>query len=139
MKFSITQRFSVYDEFEKVHKIAQVAYTDAPEWVDSLVSLVLVNDIRLALDRYAVPLLLQVRYYPKQCLDRVPNRRCHLWGPGCFGWHEKKCQDLRNNACDLLRIVDANDEHSPELTELINLWRDGYIAVRVANKNGGSE
>ena len=137
MELRIVQKFGVLDEFDGRHGIAQVEYTEAPEWLESLITEVDQNDVRLALDRYAVPLLLKIRYNPKQCLERVPpeHLQCTLWD-GCFGWVPKQCMNYRTNTCELLRVPDAQGEHSVELTQIVNLWRDGYNVVRVAGKNG---
>lgn len=128
MKLTVLQQFTVLDEFEHAYKIVQIAYSDAPAWVEGLITDVSLEDIRLALDRYAVPLLLKKRYSPKECLKRVPEdvRICSLH-EGCFGW-SKKCLQLVSNKCELYQ---TSEEDSKELTKLVNFWREDRIIIQV--------
>ena len=124
----VLRKLTVLDKFKAKWKVAEVEYSGLPEWVDLLVAPVPAGDLRLALDRYAEPLLRSFRYTPAECLDRVPttSRTCMVY-KGCFGWDEKKCLNLKKNTCQLLLI--GPDENSTDLTVLVNLWREGYYVV----------
>lgn len=128
----VVSKFGVVDKFRGKYLVAEVEYDDMPEWVDALVTVVDRGVVRLALDRYADRLMSDIKYTPKQCLDRVPKaaRRCILWN-GCFGWKESTCTNLKKNTCPLLQMPDQNDEHDEDVTTLVNLWRDKYHVVRV--------
>jgi hypothetical protein len=130
--FRVVQKFGVVDRFGTKALVAEVEYRDLPVWVDALVTKVDRGVLRLALDRYADRLLSDIRYTPKQCLDRVPvgERRCVLW-EGCFGWKKSTCTNLKKNTCPLLQMPDVNAEWDGEITDLVNLWRDKYHVVRV--------
>lgn len=129
MELQIKQKFDVIDRFGTKYKIAEISCIDTPSWAYTFINKVKSKHIRLALDRYPEPLILQLRYTPKQILDRVPNgfRFCTLRA-GCFGW-SPKCTDLAKNTCELLRIPDKNNIYSQILTELFNLWRNEYYVV----------
>jgi hypothetical protein len=126
----VVKKITVLDNFHAKYKVAQIEHSGLPEWVSLLVTEVPESLIRMALDRYAEPLIREFRYTPDQCLDRIPERdRVCAVKKGCFGWVPHKCTNLKRNTCELLLMPGATETESSELTTIVNLWREKYNVV----------
>ena len=126
----VIKKITILDKFQAKYKVAHIEHSGLPEWASLLIPEVPENELRLALDRYAEPLVRSFRYTPDQCLDRVPSpdRVCGV-RKGCFGWKPEKCTNLKRNTCELLSIQGSSEMESTELTAIVNLWRDSHYVV----------
>lgn len=128
----IVQQFGVRDKFDLFYQIAQVEYENLPSWVEPFIARVSQTNIRFALDRYADPLVRELRYTPKEVLDRVPteHKKCQIWDT-CASRRELECLNMKKNVCRVYEAPAPTPEQRVELTDLMNLWRDGWNVVTV--------
>jgi hypothetical protein len=127
----IIQKFTILDQFQNPFQIAQIV--DPPSFLVQLISKISSTNIRLALDRYAEPLIFDLKYTPKECLQRIPSEKsiCIL-SKSCFGY-KKSCLNLATNKCLMLQLPNNKNTLDQDLTDIVNLWRDNYYVIQEEN------
>ena len=127
----VARKFGVRDKFDRKYEVAQVVFEEeVPDWVWHLIAVCTAEDVEHALHRYADPLVRTFQYTPKQALDRVPDdyKVCAQY-KNCVMWNERACTNLKKNVCRLLEVPTDDPELSVVLTDVVNLWRDGFYVV----------